>query len=157
MSTVRSNSAVSIVRTVSEGGATPGVGNDDVYASEPRDGRLRRALERVEIAYVGLKCRGALAEPRGQLLERHQASADKAHVRATRVRLLRDLRPQAARGAGDEHDTTVELEPGSAAEEGSGNGHPPGGVTPRPRHEANGVADHPASRSKRKAITPAQP
>jgi hypothetical protein len=68
------------------------------------------------------------------LLERRQTPPNEADVRAAPIRLLRELRTQAACGARDEHHTVFELEPGIATEEGARNRHPPGGPAPSPRY-----------------------
>ena len=67
------------------------------------------SLQRIEVGYIRLKARSAVAETRGVLLQALRLEANERHVRASRVHALGARRADAARGARDEHGATGDV------------------------------------------------
>ena len=118
-----------------------GVGDHDVDAAEPGDRGVGGALQRVQVAHVGLERGRALAELGGQLLQWFQPPADQSYPRAARVGLAGDLGADAAGRAGDEHDTTVQLEARRGAEHAPGDGQRSCSAHSRGTERAGGVLE----------------
>ena len=77
MSTVRSNSTGSMVRTESEtAGRDAGVGDQHVQPAEPVDGLCDRSIESGEVAYVCLVGGSPVAEFVGELLHSYEVPSD---------------------------------------------------------------------------------
>ena len=90
--------------------ATARIGDRYVDAAEALDRAVHCAPERIEVADVRLECGGAVAQPRRKLLQPLGLQADQCDVRTVAVHSLGGRRPNAARGAGDEHGASAYVE-----------------------------------------------
>ena len=90
---------------------------------------------------VGLEGCRPLAQLVGEHPERVEAAADKRDLCAAGVGLASDLGTQSARGAGNEHDSAIQIEPRPAAKESAEQGQRTEQLRPTTGEAVQGVVD----------------